>query len=193
MDPVAIVTKRSRQDIETLAADVRSVLKVLPSDIMSLPHVIEIALPQIFDEFFLRIVPDGEMRGVEASVAVTRPEMIMSETTYKALCKGEPRARFTAAHELGHLFMHSGEHVHYARRGELADAVNPEWQANAFAAAFLMPESEFRKCLTVEDAKARFGVGYRSAQLRAQTLKHKWKGTKKTGSRLQPAPRSKKS
>lgn len=57
------------------------------------------------------------------------------------------RDNFTIAHELGHFFLHydyehpSEQEVIFARYG----SNQFEWQANRFAAAFLMPEEEFRK------------------------------------------------
>jgi hypothetical protein len=55
----------------------------------------------------------------------------------------ELRDRFTIAHELGHLFLHANagkKPLKVARAGR----DRPEWEANWFAAGFLMPEAEFR-------------------------------------------------
>ena len=62
----------------------------------------------------------------------------------------EKRRRFTIAHELGHLFLHMGyltnhelwekqENKVYQRIGNS----EKEYQANEFAAAFLMPKKEY--------------------------------------------------
>lgn len=71
----------------------------------------------------------------------------------------EQRQRFTIAHEIGHLLMHEGDTVHIDgnesfrvkfrdERSSLADDIE-EIEANAFAAALLMPEhlllNEFRQ------------------------------------------------
>src|SRR2546425_3925042 len=58
------------------------------------------------------------------------------------------RQRFTIAHEIGHMLLHKGQEVHVDRtyrvnlRDDLSSqAVSPEeMEANAFAAALLMPE-----------------------------------------------------
>lgn len=66
----------------------------------------------------------------------------------------EKRERFTIAHELGHLFLHMGYKTNqklwerqinntYHRIGNS----EKEYQANEFAAAFLMPASEYIKVL----------------------------------------------
>lgn len=64
----------------------------------------------------------------------------------------EKRRRFTIAHELGHLFLHMGyltnselwkrqDENRYNRLG----SSEKEYQANEFAAAFLMPQKEYLK------------------------------------------------
>lgn len=57
------------------------------------------------------------------------------------------RQRFTIAHELGHLLMHVGTGKAVMFRDEVSSrGVDPfEVEANAFAAALLMPEEEVRK------------------------------------------------
>ena len=66
----------------------------------------------------------------------------------------EKRRRFTIAHELGHLFLHMGyltnhelwekqENKVYQRIGNS----EKEYQANEFAAAFLMPKKEYFKVM----------------------------------------------
>lgn len=66
----------------------------------------------------------------------------------------EKRRRFTVAHELGHLFLHMGYLTNkelWKRQGEKeyhrAGSVSSEkeYQANEFAAAFLMPRDEYLK------------------------------------------------
>lgn len=57
---------------------------------------------------------------------------------------GNLRNRFTIAHELGHYFLHSGggkKAIRVAR----ADSGRLEWEANWFAAAFLLPADQFKK------------------------------------------------
>ena len=68
------------------------------------------------------------------------------------------RNRFSVAHELGHLFLHMGYLVNpdtWGHSSEYCDSVYhrfgygiEEAEANAFAAALLMPEEEFRKAVS---------------------------------------------
>lgn len=77
--------------------------------------------------------------------------------SFKIECKVVPDnsdtyARFSIAHELGHLFLHMakvGEDGGYILEGDFARrppcASMIEWEAEEFAAAVLMPESVFRR------------------------------------------------
>ncbi len=82
---------------------------------------------------------------------------------------------FTIAHELGHYFLHCDlegkEEVRFNRLGSNKE----EWQANRFAAAFLMPKNEFKKQWNHYNKNiwmvgAHFGVSSSAANIRAQTL-----------------------
>lgn len=67
------------------------------------------------------------------------------------------RKRFSVAHELGHLFLHMGYLISpetWGNSSEYRDSVYhrfgygiEEAEANLFAAAFLMPEHEFRRAI----------------------------------------------
>lgn len=96
------------------------------------------------------------------------------------------RDRFTIAHELGHLFLHytlaSGGRsgvIMIATRwvDERNEALQrAEWEANWFAAAFLMPSEIFRSAFhanlrSIEITAEQFGVSLKAAQIRAQSLR----------------------
>ncbi len=75
----------------------------------------------------------------------------LSESTYENLEGGDPRARLTLCHEIGHAVLHTRELLRLSRishreaallRGEKPSHKTyqyTEWQANAFASAILMP------------------------------------------------------
>lgn len=68
--------------------------------------------------------------------------------------KNAPRQRFAMAHELGHLLAHDDQEIHQDRDIYAAEnqRSGSEMRANAFAAAFLMPECE------VEDWLSEYGL-----------------------------------
>lgn len=93
----------------------------------------------------------------------------------------QSRDRFTIAHELGHFV------VHYLwRRQALGievpkmmalrkDSDRVEWEANWFAAAFLMPSAEFREQFSkldgdLDDVASAFCVSRSAAEVRARSL-----------------------
>lgn len=91
------------------------------------------------------------------------------------------RDRFTIAHELGHFILHylwknknngdPGGRMMALRKG--SDRV--EWEANWFAAGFLMPAAEFRKVHascngSISAIASKFGVSQHAAEIRANQL-----------------------
>lgn len=96
------------------------------------------------------------------------------------------RDRFTIAHELGHLFLHyplaaAGRNDAVMIATRWVDDSNEalqraEWEANWFAAAFLMPSEDFTLAYKVNlndlDITAmQFGVSAKAAEIRAQSLR----------------------
>lgn len=83
------------------------------------------------------------------------------------------RDQFTLAHELGHYFLHSnlGKVPLVANRSGTGRS---EWEANWFAAGFLMPADEFRKQVQagepVDVLFQTFAVSPRAVEIRKQSL-----------------------
>ncbi len=94
------------------------------------------------------------------------------------------RDRFTIAHELGHLMLHLSEvkKKHGDGVGMRAtrwvddtddDQRRAEWEANWFAAEFLMPRQDFRKVVDahgVDYAASLFNVSLAAAKIRASSI-----------------------
>jgi len=87
------------------------------------------------------------------------------------------RQRYTIAHELGHFCLHRHlstvfEDKLFFRGGE---PDKPEWQANEFASAILMPEQKFRDRIrsgvrNVEELAKEFRVSTLALRIRAKNL-----------------------
>lgn len=93
------------------------------------------------------------------------------------------RDRFTIAHELGHLLMHldpikQSDPNAGMRATRWVDETDKsqkraEWEANWFAAAFLMPKDNFTadyKALGLASVAAKYGVSTTAAEIRAKSL-----------------------
>jgi predicted transcriptional regulator len=82
------------------------------------------------------------------------------------------RDRFTIAHELGHYVLHSRfgkQQIRVMREG----GGRTEWEANWFAAAFLMPAAEFRKVApnkTDAEIALHFDVSLSAVEVRKRTV-----------------------
>jgi Zn-dependent peptidase ImmA (M78 family) len=101
-------------------------------------------------------------------------------TIYLSTSTTEERDRFTLAHEIGHYILHylwplkQGKAIG-ALRVSRYGSTRVEWEANWFAASFLMPEADFRAAHaqflgnTVAIAD-HFRVSTMAASIRAQSL-----------------------
>lgn len=126
----------------------------------------------------LDVVEDSDRElphGVEACWVPDIVTLIVKASVYRAACNREPRALFTIAHELGHLAL-----AH--RRAFNRDAHNTceiwedsEWQANTFAAEFLMPLDLIRRSglRTAWEIEHLFGVSAQAAETRFNKLRQK--------------------
>jgi Zn-dependent peptidase ImmA (M78 family) len=113
--------------------------------------------------------------------------------TYDSLVQGynNNRERFTTTHEAGHIILHrkmfENKSMMAARtsRGKIAFYMDPEWQANAAAAALLMPlpafyyeykkiePSEFCYFSNIQNLAAKFQVSTDAVSIRINTLSNK--------------------
>lgn len=117
---------------------------------------IEFRLRKTFGfEYAVKELPDG----LEAMTDLRKKIMIFSEETWVSIRAGAPRARFTAAHEVGHVSLHvkdlgpqilENRGVLTLKRGAIPPYRDPECQANAFAAALLIPTYHMKKLLQDE-------------------------------------------
>jgi predicted transcriptional regulator len=93
---------------------------------------------------------------------------------------GPMRDRFTIAHELGHYFLH---YLYANRNGTKVERLEAqrygsgrvEWEANWFAAGFLMPADHFKERFTalngsIASLATDFGVSIESAKIRAKSV-----------------------
>jgi hypothetical protein len=165
-----IVAPLKKAQIEAFSLQWRRGLGYRDDRAVSMPHIIEIALPQVFPDFHYDIVPDVDLRGAEATTSLSKRHMKISQSTYDAARRGAGRPAFTLAHELGHLLLHCQRPVELAR-GQARQAYrDPEWQADQFASAFLIPEAEARKLCDPGILASRFGTTPAAARVRLQKL-----------------------
>lgn len=125
-----------------------------------------------------------------------RPEenlVVISEATYRAAQNGDGDARETVTHEIGHALLHgdqlrvvaaTGASVARIHHNHLPQNENPEWQADTFSAAVLMPKHKLLQLIqfknpdpwvinvpvTIHAMKETFGVSHSTAMRRLSDL-----------------------
>ncbi|WP_119025608.1 ImmA/IrrE family metallo-endopeptidase [Acinetobacter soli] len=166
------VAPLSKQSIKQKALIIRDKIFKLPiNQSIDLSRGLEHRLHEL--GVVLEVWEIADMPDVEALTNPDAMTIILREDTYDALCnKSDPkhyRARFTVAHEIGHLILHEGfalargavRHEHYE---------DSEWQADAFAAELLMP-SQACINLSIAEIRERFQVGFKAARNKFNSLK----------------------
>lgn len=171
VDPSGIkVSPRSTEDIRQLAIALRKLFEIGtgPVDVI---RFLDHDLSRYDVEYYMLSKEElGSNHGL------TYPDeciITLREDIYCGACDGNGRDRFTVAHEIGHLFLHRG--LGFARNSAPTGPhhwyEDSEWQANTFAAEFLMPLDEIREyCKKPWDIMQRFGVSIDAARIRWKKL-----------------------
>lgn len=161
-----------------------------PDDTFDVAEFVEFEFLQTYD-YTLDIIESKFMGSTEAEVDADEKVLRIREDVYELLQNDHPRSRFTIMHECGHIFWEdffekqeekwkqenrtlSKHNVrHFAFRRKVYYEKDPEWQANEFAAEFLMP-FEYMKDKTEKDIKEisnKFKVSEISVKTRLQNVK----------------------
>lgn len=155
----------SRSDIRDLAKLVRKLQGSEKKVYFDIMLFLENTLPQIITGFTLSIGTKEEMGECHGLTFPGKNEIRLREDVYMGAIEGKGRDRLTAAHELGHLLIHSKENVAFARTEtkKIPPYMNPEWQADAFGGELLIPY-DLTQNLTVEQITEYCGVSKRAAE-----------------------------
>jgi len=132
-------------------------------------RMIEFVLPKALEGYDWEIVPDHELGHAEATTSTTQRHIRISQSCYDAARAGQARYPFTLAHEVGHLLLHCRKQASLAR-GPVKAYMDPEWQADAFAAAFLAPRELVQSCSSQSELMRRSGLSRPAAEIRCKTL-----------------------
>lgn len=138
-------------------------------------HLFEWILGKMVQEFDWEIVPDDEM-SEEGKTFTGANKIEIRESVYISACNGDGRARFTIMHEIGHFFLHDPSRVALCRSSseeEPKTFEDPEWQANAFAAEFLM-DFDLIQGMNYKQISDECGVTYGAAKTRIGKLQGRW-------------------
>lgn len=181
------VPPRSTDNIREGALYIRKALNI-STPFFPLRDVVEKVLPRMFPDYVFDVRDTAEMINEygKGTMAMTTPAdalLEVREDVYEELCACDGRARFTIAHELGHLFLHqdTGGFARFSRDTSMKIYESSEWQADNFAAELLMPLEYVMHCTSIESIMQMFGVSYQAAEIR-------WKFVKKLQSQKKETP-----
>ncbi len=170
MNSRVVVAPLSRANIESFANAVRTAFGIGLHDRVDMLRLIELVLPVYLEGFRYEIVEDRALGDAEATTSTTERLIRISESCYDAARTGHARYPFTLAHEFGHLMLHTGKPASLAR-GEVKAFLDPEWQADNFAGAFLAPAEMVNACECISDLMLRSGMSREAAEVRLRVLK----------------------
>lgn len=168
------VSPTSRAKLMALAADLRTFLRI-ESPYFPILQVVELALPRVegLQELVLSIGEMEEMGNDHGLTYTDRHEIRLRRDVYDGVYQGKGRDRFTLAHELGHLFLHSKPG--YARTLRDSSQIEPfrssEWQANTFAGSLLMPIDFLRSTANLGEIAESCGVTIDAAMTHTRLLR----------------------
>lgn len=170
-----MVYPMSTEDIRLVVKNVRQKCGLNGRLNVPVCFLFEFILEKIFQNFEWEIVPDSEM-SEEGKTFTGENKIEIRESVYAAACVGNGRARFTIMHEIGHLVLHGPDRVALCRLapGEKLKAFeDPEWQANTFAAEFLM-DFDLIQGMDYKKISESCGVTYKAAKTRIDKLQRRW-------------------
>jgi len=163
---------RSGDGIEDLADAVRQMFGLFDEHFFPVVPFVEKGLQHLVPGILFDVVEADLLGARMGAVNPLTGAFMIREDVYEGAVRDQPRHRFTVAHEAGHALMHIGTLNRMPSSNRKAPAFrDPEWQANRFAAALLMPRHLVRRCRSAEEIMRRFGVSKECAELRIKTLK----------------------
>jgi len=103
-----IVPPRSWDSIGRIADQVRDQLGLTSQPYAPVLNVLERVLDQKLEVLSFQVGDRDSMGNAEGLTAPDGSSVVLREDVYVKALRGDGRARFTVAHELGHWFLHTG-------------------------------------------------------------------------------------
>lgn len=120
-------------------------------------------------------VPDGALGPNDGSYDSERNTISLTESVFRGMNAGVPRARMTVAHELSHYrWQHKGTRHRSSAAVQAIEGIarkRDEQQAKQFAPIFLAPEYLVPEEYSVSLLMERFGLSRASAEIRADEIR----------------------
>ena len=171
------VPGHSREDIQKMAARVRTLFGISPEKSFPIVQLLEaLGTPLGEDEtpvLEVEIVQDEELQDNYAEYHPLSNTLLIRESVYDGACNDNGRDRFTLAHEVGHYLFHSDQAMLQRVESGMETPIyrSPEWQANTFASKILMPYDEIVG-KTPEQIMKEYGVSFSAAEIAAKNAQN---------------------
>ncbi len=171
--PIFKVPPLSRKAIRELVDTVREKSRV-SGLFFPVMEMLEFVMPKIEKDFVLEIQSMDEMGNNHGLAIPSEKKIILREDVYDQASSGAGRDRMTAAHELGHYFLHN--EIAFARSydaGILKAYESSEWQANCFGGELLIPAAHANELLqmNIEEVAFECGVSLEAAEKQMKEIR----------------------
>lgn len=155
-----------RVALRKIACGTRDILGFSGEPMVEMEKLLDFALPRVIEDFIYSVETRRTMGENHGLAHPDEGVIMIREDVFEGAVKGRARDRFTISHELGHLVLHQKANL-VLRRGYGAPQKpkHPEWQANTFAAEFLVDARQARGCRSPGDIVRRFGVSQKTAEI----------------------------
>ena len=138
----------------------------------SLKLELDMLVEGIMEDIHIEIVRRSEMPADYAQAIPEQRKIKLREDVYEDLYYGNPRARFTLAHELGHLFLNHRVDQTFARSHQEYTHEcfrDSEWQADTFASEFLAP-AQYYETMSDKEIAETFGISRQAVEVTRSKL-----------------------
>jgi Zn-dependent peptidase ImmA (M78 family) len=171
-----IVPPVSWAQLHRIATDVRKAFGLQNVPYFPIIELIEKVLCGQMELLDFQVWSREEMGSAEGYTCPKGTFLALREDVYLLACHGDGRARFTAAHELGHFILHSNRPLARIQdRTTVKPFLLAEPQANRFAAELLMAREHMQPSDTAIQVTARHGVSAEAASRRIGCMQKGWK------------------
>ena len=163
-----VVRPRSWKEIDEIAQSFRARYGVIEAFINPIKILEEDMLEK--QGVHLDVYPEDSMGLTEGFTDFHGNYIVLREDVYHSAWNGNTRARFTVAHEIGHIELHKSQINGMTRMPTSADKdyVLSEPQANEYAACLLMPFDHFQPSDINNSVAEKFGVSKTPARIRLE-------------------------
>ncbi len=160
----------SAKEIDEIALAVRRLLG-MKDPFLSVTDLLEFGLEKIAPGYTFNVAEREEMGERHGLVDTHEKLLTLRNDVYERMVAHQGRDRFTGCHEFGHALLH-GRNLNRLSPGTSgAIFCDPEWQANTFASAILMPKHLIIQMRSVTEVKNEFGVSEAAAETRLRKLR----------------------